>query len=387
MKVAIFGASGFVGTALVETLLGREDIETVAYIHHIGNAWRLSRANIPLKVVDILSEKAVAESLRGVTHVVNCTRGASDVMLAGLQNLLRASKAQAVQRFVHLSSMAVYGNPPPPESEHEDAPASPSPGSYGWEKLKQDNMVAAQTGLNSVVLCSPNISGVYSSYVTNVLTDIRNGTFALVDGGNRPINIIDVDNLVHAIILALRVGKGDGKRIFVSDGDGYTWKNLSDALLPIAERSTPVPTVSAGEMISPVVKGVPEGSLWKSIKHLASSEVREAIRRDPRWARVDAKIRRLVARSGTNVEDRLRYSIEGPQKVSKVPEPNPYSSRYMPQQLLGVCHRIDRARDVLGYEPKISFAKSMERYRVWYEVMYGFGKPYWPLASLIAFGK
>lgn len=382
MKVAVFGASGFVGTALVEILLARRpDVEVAAYIHSIGNAWRLSRSSIPTRTVDIRSETEVAEALKGITHVVNCTRGSSDVMLTGLKNLLEVSKASGIKRFVHLSSTAVYGNPPPKDSEHEGAEARPSPGTYGWEKLKQDEMVSASSssGLDCVILCPPNISGVYSSFVNNVLKDIRNGTFALVDGGVRPNNTIDVDNLAHAIICALKIPKGDGKRIFVTDGDGLTWRDLADALVPLAELSSPIASISADELASPLVAPPRSNTLWQSVKHLASSEVRAAIRRDPRWARVDAKLRKLVAMTGTAIEDQVRHSVEGPRRVEKLYEQNRFSSRYTAMQLLGVGHRIDRARDILGYEPQLGFAQSMERYRLWYKVMHGFGEPFWPL--------
>ena len=383
MKVAVFGASGFVGSTLVERLRG--DVETVAVIHSFGNAWRLARASVPMKTVDITSAAAVSGALEGCTHVVNCTRGSSEVMFDGLKNLLAASKANNIRRFVHLSSVAVYGDPPPPESEREDARANPPPGSYGAEKLKQDDMVAsaAASGLDCIVLCPPNISGVYSSFVSNVLTDMRNGSFALVDGGARPNNTIDVDNLAHAIVLSLNAAKGDGKRIFVSDGVGLTWKDLSDALAPLAELDAPIASIPAQALRLPQAPAKPSISLWRSMKHLVSSDVREAIRRDPLWAKVDAKIRKLASLGGKSIEDRLRHSIEGPRKIAKVADAAAYSSRYNAMQLRGVWHRIDRAREVLGYEPLLDFSESMARFRIWYETMHGFGQPYWPLVRTL----
>jgi nucleoside-diphosphate-sugar epimerase len=385
MKVTVFGASGFVGATLVEQLARRNDVETQAIIHSFGNAWRLARASVPMKTVDITSPAEVVSALDDCTHVVNCTRGSTAVMLMGLKNLLAASKTKKVRRFVHLSSVAVYGDPPPPESAHEDAPAKPPPRSYGAEKLQQDEMVAdaAESGLDCVVLCPPNISGVYSSFVSNVLADIRTGTFALVDGGTRPNNTVDVDNLAYAIILALDVAKGDGKRIFVSDGTGLTWKHLADALLPLAELQSPIASIPASALAGQVAPARLPASFWRSLKHLVSSDVREALRHDPLWAKFDARIRQLASLGGTRMEDRLRLSIAGPQTVAKVPDDNPYSSRYNSMQLRGVWHSIDRARDVLGYEPPISFTQSMERFKVWYETMHGFGEPYWPLVRVL----
>ena len=385
MKVAVIGASGFVGTALAERLLARNDLETDVFIRSYGNAWRLVRAAVPMKTTDVTSLPEITEALKGCTHVVNCTRGSGKVMFGGLKNLLTAAKTNGVKRFIHVSSVAIYGDPPPREAEYEDAAVNPPPGSYGADKLQQDNMVAEAhaAGLDSIIICPPNISGVYSGFVTNVLTDMRNGTFALVDGGTRPNNTVDVDNLAYAIERALVADKGDAKRIFVSDGVGYTWKDFTDALLPLAELSGPLPSIDASVLTPPPAPPKRPASLWRSMKHVVSSDIREALRKDPLWAKFDQRVRKLAAAGGKGIEDKLRHSIEGPRKVAKVYDVNPYSSRYNPMQLRGVWHRIDRARDQLGYEPQLRFDESMARFRVWYETMNGFNEPYWPLVRTL----
>ncbi len=385
MKIAVFGASGFVGATLVERLRARTDVTTKALIHSYGSAWRLARAAIPLDTVDVTSAAQVEAVLEDCTHVVNCTRGGSDVMLRGLKNLLAASRKRKIRRFVHLSSVAVYGDPPPPESASEDAVAAPPLGSYGAEKLEQDNMVAAAcaSGLDCVVLCPPNISGLYSSFVSNVLNDIRNSSFALIDGGSRPLNVVDVDNLCHAVWLALNVKKGDGRRIFVSDGEDISWKDLAEKLGPLTEHSSLPKRIAPEELAQPesVREAVP--SLWRSAKHLVSSDVRESLRKDPLLRKFDVNLRWLASIGGRGFEDRLRHSIEGPIRIDKVYDTNQYSSRYNVMQLRGVTHRIDRARDVLGYSPQFSFDESMSRFRQWYAATHGFGGSYWPLATLL----
>jgi nucleoside-diphosphate-sugar epimerase len=382
-KVAIFGATGFVGTAVAELLLRRNDMEVSLFSRGYGSAWRFARAGIPLQTVDVTSPDSVQKALAGATHVVNCTRGPREVMIGGLKNLLAASKKQGVKRFIHLSSMAVYGERPAPEAEHEFGPARPAPRSYGAEKLQQDHMVerATASGLDCVVICPPNISGVYSSFLCNLVADMRAGRFALVEGGKDPLNCVDVENCAHAVGLALQIRKGDGKRIFVSDGEDINWADLAETLRPLAELPS-IPNIPASRLPATARRNVPL-SVWRSIKHLVSSDVREALRRDPLLAKVDECMRNLAAIGGKRVEDTLRLSIEGAIKVPKVPDPNPYSSRYNRMQLRGVCHRIGRAREVLGYRPILSFGESMARFRAWYDTMYGFGEDYWPLAAVL----
>src|SRR6185369_11974080 len=113
MRVAIVGASGFVGATLLERLLGR-GVELRALIHSSGGAWRLSRHGMPLHAFDLLSPDETTRALDGCTHVVNCSRGSRALMFEGLQNLLDACLRLRIERFIHVSSVAVYGDPPPP---------------------------------------------------------------------------------------------------------------------------------------------------------------------------------------------------------------------------------------------------------------------------------
>ena len=71
--------------------------------------------------------------------------------------------------------------------------------------------------MNSAILCPPNISGPYSRFVLDILKDMRQGTLALVDEGKMILNVVDVNNLCHAIELALISEKIDGRRMFITD--------------------------------------------------------------------------------------------------------------------------------------------------------------------------
>jgi UDP-glucose 4-epimerase len=122
-KVAVIGASGFLGTAVVERLLS-QGAEVVPFITAAAMPWRLARMGLFAKPVDILSSEALGTALAGCTHVVNCSRGEGAVMLKGLK-ILSGLRHEWVKRLVHISSVAVYGDPPHPQSTHEDAPTEP----------------------------------------------------------------------------------------------------------------------------------------------------------------------------------------------------------------------------------------------------------------------
>ena len=381
-RIAVIGASGFVGSTLLERLLATTAEPPLAFVHSSGNAMRLARRGIELRMLDLLDPKQVHSELAGVTHVVNCSRGGNDVMLKGLKHLLTACRAHGVQRFVHLSSVAVYGDPPPRESVHETAPTKPEAASYGWVKLQQDDMVkeAAQAGLSSIVLCPPNISGPYSDYLVSIVECLRGGRFALLEDGATPCNLVDVSNLSHAIELALDHGPRDGSRLFVTDGGEISWRTVVNNLLPLVPGAPPVQSLGREALARPNGSGQRTNrSLFRSMKHLVSSDVREALRKDPFWYDVDRMLRQAVTHMGAKVENSLRLSVEGPIKVAKVAPGQALNWNLCRQQLRGVRHSSELAKTQIGYTPLYSLEQSMEAFRRWYRSHYGMDTAEWPL--------
>jgi predicted dehydrogenase/nucleoside-diphosphate-sugar epimerase len=378
MKVAVFGASGFVGSTLVERFQ-RKGIDVSPAIHSSGNAWRLARHGIPLRSVDVLSRADVAECLRGCTHVVNCTRGSDEVMIGGLKNLLAEAAKQQVRRFVHLSSIAVYGQRPPPEAKFEECVARPTPGSYGAIKLRQDQLVARAhaNGLSCAILCPPDITGPYSAFLSGVLADMKSGSLALVDDGITPINLVDVENLCHAIELALCIESADGRRMFITDGEEIAWQDLTDELMALAELAAPLPSLPRAEVGDPIPARI---SVRQAIGHLVSSEVRSALRADPFFAKIEIAVRDLVKSLPGRFGDELSARLGGPIQVANVHTGPRFGSRYVSQQLRGVTHSCKRAARVLGYKPVVGFRESMNMFRRWYMSTRGIESESWPLA-------
>src|SRR5207247_703436 len=118
-------------------------------------------------------------------------------------------------------------------------------------------------------------------------------------------------------------------------------------------------------------------SVLKSLKHLISSDVRQALRKDPGWATVDTVLRRGVTRMGKTVENALRISVEGPTRVSKVMPGRRVDARLCRQQLRGVRHSCELAKSRLAYKPLYSVAESMEAFRIWYRVHHGMDSGVW----------
>lgn len=383
-KIAIVGASGFVGAHLCERLSRAGADEVVPIIHTSGSAWRLARWGLPLRSANLLNKQEIGLALKGCTHVVNCSRGSDEVMLGGLRNLLAVCGEAGVQGLVHLSSVAVYGDPPIPESTSESA-TLPKLSGYGAMKAHQDRLVArAASRVPSIILCPPNIIGPYSPYLINLLDALRKGTFALLEDGSAPCVTVDVDNLGSAIELALQHCSSNPKRFFVTDDEPVTWAMVVKHLQHLAD-VTEVGHIGARELRKLRHSAVtsPKQSLLRSLKHLASGDVRQAMRKDPLLARMDAALRKSIGVLGPGVEERIRQSVGGPLPVQRPETAVNINVVLCAQQLRGVRHSSEVARRALSYHPPRTFEQSMIAFRRWYEAQTGRNSEFWPLLEYL----
>ncbi|MCA9136343.1 MAG: NAD-dependent epimerase/dehydratase family protein [Planctomycetales bacterium] len=372
-RVAIFGASGFVGSTLAEELMA-DGVDVRCMIHSTGNAWRLARHGIDLKICDLMDIESIRTALSGCSHVVNCSRGKGNVMVDGFRNLLTACREIQPHRFVHISSVAVYGEVFDSDCISEDHPTRPEHGSYGWKKLQQDQMLMkeAQRGLPAVAICPPNISGPYSMFCDEICNNLRSGSFAFVDQGRFPCSLVDVGNLVQAIRLGLEADVVDGRRVFVCDQPTETWHRIATALARIVGVTEDIPNVSSDEAKRRVAAlTAPSGSTRKTIGHLVSSEVRASLRKDPYIGKLEKLAVGWAKRLPAAIQDRLRDDVR---HIKPAQNSNrSLSVRLMAQQIRNISYDNSLARDCLGYQPRIDFQSSIASFERFAELHWGLG--------------
>jgi nucleoside-diphosphate-sugar epimerase len=380
-KIAVIGASGFVGGVFIEHMERTATADVVPFIHSTGNAAGLARRGRELRMVDLLSPASVDGALRDCTHVVNCARGGKEVLGRGFQNLLDASLKARITRLVHVSSVAVYGDTPP-GTFAEDRPPQPQKGTYGAHKLGQDAAVeaAVKRGLPTVVVCPPNISGPGSPFLLDIVNTMRAGQFGLVEHGDLPCELVDVTNLAHSMKLALDPSvPADGKRVFVTDQSPTMWRDVIRHLGALAEREPQILLSRAEATGLAQPEKPPVLSLSKALRHLLSSDVRDALRKDPLIAKAEA-IGKLGAKATPeSLQKMLKKVASGHARVRVAKRGPTPSVALLRQRLREVRYSAVRAHDVLKYTPVLSFDQSMARFADWYREAFGWDTEWWPL--------
>jgi nucleoside-diphosphate-sugar epimerase len=207
----------------------------------------------------------------------------------------------------------------------------------------------------------------------------------VLEAGGAVCNLIDVNNLARAIELGLDHCSSRSPRLFVTDDEDITWRQVIDGLSPLYGDLPEPPSIERIELerLRDALNAKPKVNIIRSLKHLVSSDIRAALRRDPLWARVDTALRSSVAKLGLALEDKIRLSIEGPMVVQKHSSKPNINIRLSAQQLRGVRHSSAVAKRTINYAPQYSFTDSMAAYRAWYRNHTGRNTPMWSLAQYL----
>ena len=187
-----------------------------------------------------------------------------------------------------------------------------------------------------------------------------------MDGGSNPCNLVYIDNLVQAILLALTKPEAIHEVFFVTDREVVTWeKCLEDhaALLGL-----PVPRVPAADLAaSPKTRWFID-SLRTAPRVLVSGEFRTVLRQIPLIQSVEKFLWNRFDALPVTFKERIRFRLVGPPAVW-----NPGSStkrfeasdNIILAQGRTVAHSCDKISRLLGYSAPISYADGMCLTEAW----------------------
>lgn len=242
-KILITGASGFIGSFIVEEALRRE-MEVWAAVRPTSSKRYLQDNRIHFIELDFGSKETLKRQLDGhrfdyVVHAAGVTKCLDKadfkrINTDGTRHLVDAliELGMPLKRFVYLSSLSVYG------AIHEHMPYQditendcPHPNTaYGKSKLD------AERYLNSIGNDFPYIilrpTGVYGprerDYFLMAQSINRHVDFA-VGFSRQDITFVYVLDVVQAVFLAFDRGMS-GRKYFLTDGEVYRSADFSDLL-------------------------------------------------------------------------------------------------------------------------------------------------------------
>lgn len=253
----VTGASGFVGSHLVEVLLGR-GWRVRCLVRGTTNLRWLPAERIALAHADLRDDTpagaaALDDALRGATvvfHLAALTSAATDaeyyrVNVAGTARLA-ASVARTAEgtRFVFCSSLAAAGPPRPGRPAREEDEARPK-SAYGRSKLDAER-VLGDAGVPHVVVRPP---AVYGPRDVDILAAFRLAArglaLRLAPPGQR-LSLVHASDLARG--LAMAAEQSACGLYYLSDGAVHTWEEVTAGIAAAVGRRVrvvPVPRAAA----------------------------------------------------------------------------------------------------------------------------------------------
>lgn len=229
IRVAILGANGFIGGRAVEMLHLNSLAEMRPVVRSYAGLARLARFELDCRVADACDQTALTTAFAGCDVVVHAVAGDPVVILGTLAPVYRAAQAAGVRRLVYLSTATVHGQAPPPGVTEEGPLSDRQSLAYNNAKVQAERRLHAlrSQGTVELVLLRPGIvTGPRSSWVANFADALLAGTAYLVDRGQGICNSIYIDNLVHAIYLAMSAPDADRQAFLLGDCEPVTWADL-----------------------------------------------------------------------------------------------------------------------------------------------------------------
>lgn len=228
--ILVTGGTGFVGSHLVKRLAS-ERIQTRCLVRKTSDTQKLKELGIEVVYGDVLDKESLKKAVEDVETVIHLVgiivekRGATFEIIhtQGTRNLVVASKAAGVRRFIYISALGAREN-----------------ARSRYHKTKWEAEQAVINSRMEYVIFRPSIMiGIGGEFITMLTKIVRWAPIIPIVDGESKVQPIYVENTVDCIIKSLTDPKTTSRIFEIAGPDQITYKELFLALMEILEIDNP----------------------------------------------------------------------------------------------------------------------------------------------------
>lgn len=226
MKALVTGASGFIGSHVVETLEAQGH-QVFALVRPTSDTTHLKRTRAQLVIGDVTDGESLVRACRGMDWVFHTAaaldnlagwRHYYEVGVQGTRSLVDAAGQNQVSRLIHLSTICVYGMKAHAQICTEDTPLDTHPPSwnhYVREKVLSEQIVmdAHRAGRVCATVVRPSlvIGPRDRTIIPRLLRLTRSLLPSMLDDSNNRVPLVVVEELAGACVKAAQTEQAEGK--------------------------------------------------------------------------------------------------------------------------------------------------------------------------------
>jgi len=251
--VFVTGASGFIGSHVVDALLQRH-CTVHCLVRRTSDLRLLDRTKVQIHFGDLEGSFSLQECLQKTDYVFHC---AGLTRAKTRQEFFRANATACktlyeecaehgkhLKRIIHISSLASVGPALPDQPVDENTPCKPLT-YYGKSKLAGEQIARQfSSSLPLVILRPPVVYGPREVNFFAFIDAIARGWNLKIGPENRVLSLIYITDLVQAMLRAA-VGPSPGNDVyFITDGNFYHWDDVVETaseVLNVRPRSIRIP--------------------------------------------------------------------------------------------------------------------------------------------------
>jgi dihydroflavonol-4-reductase len=237
MRSLVTGASGFIGSHLVELLVARGHMVRCLVRRTSDLSWL---KGLPVEYIygDLFDPAILRQAVTDADYVYHCAgltkaKKKEEYYRAnrlGTKNLLDAALASGrrLARFVLISSQTAAGPSPGKNSVNEEAPPRPIT-TYGKSKLMaEQECLKVADRLPVTIVRPPAVYGPRDKDIFEFFNTMSKGLQPMVGLHEKYVSLIHAQDLVRGIMMAGESLKAIGKTYFVTSPHIYGWKEVGD---------------------------------------------------------------------------------------------------------------------------------------------------------------
>jgi len=250
MNALITGGTGFIGSRLALACLERGDRVRVLGLENspaeASNRRQLERRDASVTLASVTDGDAVDRALDGIDVVFHLAAAQHEMNVPdehfrvvnqqGTERLLEASRRGGVRRFVHGSTIGVYGSLEGTISE--ESPCKPD-NIYGETKLEGETAVLAQDGLPVVVIRIPEVYGPGDRRLLKLFRAVDRGRFLLIGSCENAHHPIFINDLIDGLLAASCADAAVGEVLLLPGRDVVTTREMATAVAQAVGRRAP----------------------------------------------------------------------------------------------------------------------------------------------------